>query len=94
MCQVLGVSKSGYYDWLKREESPRKQSRKALIREIKKIYFESKKRYGSIKITRKLHGQGIKVSERHLQRIMTSEGITGPQANGFAFPRFPLQCAV
>lgn len=55
MCEVLGVSKSGYYyDWRKREDSAQPKRRKALKKEIYKIYIGSQKRYGSPKITKKL----------------------------------------
>ena len=54
MCQVLGVSKSGYYGWLRRPESKRaKRSRK--IREaVKQVYDDSQQIYGSYKITEEL----------------------------------------
>ena len=54
MCQVLGVSKSGYYGWLARPESKRaKRSRK--IREaVKQVYEESGQIYGSYKIAEEL----------------------------------------
>lgn len=37
MCQVLGVSKSGYYHWRKREKSNQPLRREELTREIKKF---------------------------------------------------------
>ncbi|MGK0578000.1 IS3 family transposase, partial [Macrococcus capreoli] len=58
MCEVLGVSKSGYYDWKKREDSSQQKRREALKKEIYKIYIGSQKRYGSPKITKKLREQG------------------------------------
>lgn len=74
MCEVLGVSSSGYYDWLKRDLSERKKARKKLTKAIKKVYLESKKRYGSIKITKQLLKEGFDVCERSVQRIMTENG--------------------
>nr|WP_236619688.1 IS3 family transposase [Bacillus sp. 1NLA3E] len=83
MCSVFGVSKSGYYDWLKRDESEQRMARKRLTEEIKNIYYKSKKRYGSIKITRELRKTGFSVSERHVQRIMTEEGMKSITAQKF-----------
>lgn len=58
MCEVLDVSKSGYYDWKKREDSTQENRRfsEILKKEIYKIYIGigSQKRYGSPKITKKL----------------------------------------
>jgi putative transposase len=34
MCQVLSVSRSGYYDWFDRLESHRSKENKALVKEI------------------------------------------------------------
>jgi len=61
MCQVFGVSRSGYYDWLKRAKS--------------KEYLKSRKIYGSPKITQELRKQGIRVSQKTVARIMSEEGL-------------------
>ncbi|EIU0280942.1 hypothetical protein L3Z59_002258 [Staphylococcus pseudintermedius] len=51
MCQVLGVSRSGYYDWKNRKPSARVMKREDLKKHIYQIYIKSQKRYGSPKIT-------------------------------------------
>ena len=83
MCQVLGVSPSGYYDWHKRTLSERKKARKELTEAIKQVYYQSKKRYGSIKITHHLRNEGVEVCERTVQRIMTEEGLKSITAKRF-----------
>jgi putative transposase len=83
MCQVLGVSSSGYYDWLKRDLSEQKKARKKLTEAIKRVYNESKKRYGSIKITHYLRNEGYEVCVRTVQRIMTEEGLKSITAKRF-----------
>jgi transposase InsO family protein len=42
MCRVLRVSRSGHYDWARREESKRSQEDRALLKEIRKIHQETK----------------------------------------------------
>ena len=37
----LGVSRSGFYEWLKREDSPRKQRKKEIQEAILEIYKEN-----------------------------------------------------
>src|SRR5699024_5243205 len=59
MCEVLGVSKSGYYVWLNRPKSEQKKRRERLTARIKRIHLESRKIYGSPKITKTLNAQGI-----------------------------------
>jgi putative transposase len=70
MCEVLDVSKSGYYAWLKRPISEQKQRRDRLTKQIKKVHIESRKNYGSPKITKTLHNQGTRVSQKTVARIM------------------------
>jgi hypothetical protein len=61
MCKVLKLVK-GYYQWKSQSVSDRKQ-RVVLVKEkITSIYFESKQRYGSPRMTVELASLGSKVS--------------------------------
>ncbi|WP_420828136.1 IS3 family transposase [Cytobacillus citreus] len=71
ICKVLGVSKSGYFKWIKRPKSSRQKKHEELSQKVLKTHIEFKQRYGSIKITKMLNKQGIKVSQRIVSRIMT-----------------------
>ncbi len=51
MCRVLEVSRSGYYAWLARPESNRASSNNKLLKEIRRAHVESRKTYGSPRIT-------------------------------------------
>lgn len=75
MCKVLGVTKSGYYDWLKRTPSQRHLENQQLAKEIRGVYKASKNRYGSPKITDELRDNGWKVSRQRVARIMLNEGL-------------------
>jgi putative transposase len=75
MCEVLGVSRSGYYACVKRPESQQKKSQEALKKQIKKIHIESRETYGSPKITRILQKQGVEVSQKTIARIMKDGDI-------------------
>lgn len=70
MCQVLGVTKSGYYHWRKRPKSEQRKKKEALTREVKRVFVESKERYGSPKITQVLVQQGIHTTQKNVSRIM------------------------
>jgi putative transposase len=41
-CRVLNVSRSGYYEWLTRLDSPRRQENALLLEHIKYIHQESR----------------------------------------------------
>lgn len=51
MLKNLEVSKSGYYDYLKRRPSKTKQRREKITKDVERIYNESHEIYGSPKIT-------------------------------------------
>ncbi|MCM3748507.1 IS3 family transposase [Paenibacillus pasadenensis] len=77
MCRVLGVSKSGYYNWVqvKSRESSYQKRRKALLARISWLFLDSHKRYGSPKITQLLRREGWVVSERLVGKIMRENGL-------------------
>ena len=47
MCEVLGVSRSGFYDWLNRPESTRAASNRSLLVQIRTSFESSDRTYGS-----------------------------------------------
>ena len=47
MCEVLAVSRAGYYAWLKRPISSRKQANLILDSRIEEVFVESRETYGS-----------------------------------------------
>jgi putative transposase len=75
MCRVLGVSRSGYYLWLKRKPSRRELDNRQLDAQIREIYANSKGRYGSPKITKDLNDRGRKVSKNRVARRMRAAGL-------------------
>ncbi|NPC93066.1 IS3 family transposase [Bacillus sp. WMMC1349] len=75
MCEVLGVWKSGYYDWRNRDKSEQKKRREKLTAEVKRVYMESKRRYGSPKITEQLKQEGWDVSQKTVTRIMSENDL-------------------
>jgi len=77
MCQVLKVSRSGYYQWLKRKLSPRAQANEVLLIEIKKIHSDPyMENYGSPRMTAELIDRGLMCSEPRVSRIMKRNTIT------------------
>jgi len=57
-CKILKVSRSGYYDWLRRPPSVRKTEDERIWQKIKKHWEDSRKTYGYPRITAKLHQDG------------------------------------
>lgn len=70
MCKVFKVSKSGYYKWLIRIPSKREIYNQVLTEEIKRIFYQSKKRYGSPRIAKELKMLGFKASKQLVRKLM------------------------
>lgn len=75
MCQVLGVTKSGYYDWRKRPKSDQRKRKEVLTKEIKRVYFQTGGIYGSPKIKKMLDKKGIHTTQKTVSRIMKENNI-------------------
>lgn len=70
LCQWCKVSRSGYYDWLKRSPSEREIENSNLKQRIQTIYDESKGRYGSPRIWQVLKKQGFSIGRKRIARLM------------------------
>ena len=70
MCQVLQVSVSGFYYWLKNPVSLREQKQQKLLASIEDVYLKSNCRYGSPRIAIELKEQGIIASRPRVARLM------------------------
>ena len=70
MCQVLGVSASGYYAWRRRPVSEREQANLALLRRIQTIHADSQRTYGSPRVHAELVAQGVACNEKRVARLM------------------------
>ncbi|MEQ6378786.1 IS3 family transposase, partial [Bacillaceae bacterium S4-13-56] len=75
MCDVLGVSKSTYYQTKQQVESNRDRENREITEKIKEIHEESKQRYGALKIYESLKKEGYNVSIKRVQRLMKKAGI-------------------
>ena len=75
MCQVLVVSRSGYYDWIDRPESQRSLENRSLVEAIKVIHKKSRETYGSPRVTDELHECGFSCSRHRVARLMSKHGI-------------------
>jgi transposase InsO family protein len=77
LCQVLEVTRSGYYAWLKGQETPRDQANRALMAEIGRIYQQKRGRYGSPRVTAQLRQEGHRCNHKRVERLMRQHGLRG-----------------
>jgi transposase InsO family protein len=76
MCGVLDVSGSGFYAWRKRPTCRRKQEDAHLTQEIRQVFETHQGRYGSPRLCRDLHEEGIKCSRKRVARLMREEELS------------------
>ncbi len=75
MCEVLSVSRSGYYAWRKNPESKRKQSNNKLRKKIRTVHRNSRETYGSPRVYQVLKQQGKVCSKNRVARLMREDGL-------------------
>ena len=79
----MEVSVSGYYAWLKRPESTRKQANKQLLEQIKHVHQQSRQTYGSPRVYVNLKKQGVVCSENRVARLMQVNQIAARRKKKF-----------
>jgi putative transposase len=82
MCEALQVSRSGYYDWLRRGNRPsmRAQNNARLRPRIRQIFVESGRTYGSPRIARELAGEA---GRHRVARLMRQEHLVARQRSKY-----------
>jgi putative transposase len=76
-CRVLDVSPSGFYAWLKRSPSKRRQADLALGDRIEALHRESRETYGRPRIQADLRDENIFASDKRVARLMRERHIQG-----------------
>ena len=77
LCEVLGVSRSGFNAWLRRHPSRRWVSDVRLLEQIHAIHRDSRSSYGSPRIHAELRHRGVRVSRKRVERLMRRHGLCG-----------------
>lgn len=83
MCQVLEVSRSGYYKWLNKKPSKNQLFNEELKIKIAEIYWQHKGRYGSPRIHKQLRKEGYAVNIKRVTRLMRIMGLKAIQKRKF-----------
>ena len=73
MCKTLKSSRSGYYRWQKQLE--KHDGPDLLLNNIRRVFIESRKNYGSPRIYQQLKAEGIQCGRHRVARFMRDDGI-------------------
>jgi transposase InsO family protein len=74
-CEVLGVSRSGYYAWRGRPRSARDERRRELAEKVKAVHEANRRVYGSPRVCAALRASGERVCENTVARVMKQQRI-------------------
>ncbi|MEU5437227.1 IS3 family transposase, partial [Streptomyces sp. NPDC020719] len=80
LCQVLGVSRSGFYYWV--ASAPARAARRVadarLTERIRRVHADSDGTYGVPRVTAELRESGgVPVNHKRVGRLMRAAGIAG-----------------
>jgi putative transposase len=82
LCEALLVSRSGYYDWLRRRHSPGPRERENIVlrQRIHHEFIRSRQTYGSPRLARVLSGVA---SRNRIARLMREQHLRARQRSKF-----------
>lgn len=76
LCRHFGVSRSGYYAFKPTRSQRRRTKRDTLKQEIKRLFENSKRTYGSPRIFQDLNRKGFDCSENTVAELMRQMGLS------------------
>ena len=79
LCQILEVSRSGFYRWRAAAAARAERARadQELAERIRGIHDDSDGTYGSPRVTAELRDAGLEVNHKRVERVMREHGIVG-----------------
>jgi putative transposase len=78
LCRVLGVSRAGYYAWMRRPPSARARTDAELTDQIRTIHQRSRGTYGTPRIHAELRlDHDIHIGRKRVARLMRAAGLVG-----------------
>ena len=83
LCQVLAVSRAGFYAAQRRSPSARERANQRLRVEIRAAHAASRQRYGAPKIYRELRAQGVRCGRHRVARLMRADGLRAKRVRPF-----------
>jgi putative transposase len=76
LCRVMRVRRSGFYAWCRRgTESARVRADRLLTAEVRAVFHEHKRRYGSPRVHQALRRQGTTVGRHRVARLMRENDL-------------------
>lgn len=75
MCEALGVSRSGFYAWLSRSPSRRRQADEVLGTHVHQSFLNSDRTYGARRVWHDVLALGQRCGLHRIERLMREQGL-------------------
>lgn len=76
LCEVMRVSRSGYYAWRRREEPARKKEYRRLVPLVRELHRQSYGTYGTRRMAEDLRDHGVTCGRARARTLMALAGVT------------------
>ena len=83
ICDVLSVSRSGFYAWQSRAVSAREQRDAELRPLVREIFHEHRRRYGARRIAAELADRGESCSVARVAKLLETQGLRAIQPQSY-----------
>lgn len=83
VCEVLGVSRSGFYAWREERESVRARRDRELMPLIRDIFWRHRRRYGARRIAQELSALQEPCGVTRVARLLKTQGLRAIQPKSF-----------
>lgn len=93
MCDWIGVSRSGFYEWRDRPASATAERRAALTAKIRGVFTANEGTYGHRRVRAELARQGVDAGPELVRSIMRAEGLVACQPRPYRATTTPDDAA-
>lgn len=83
LCEVLGVSPSGYFAWKGRPACRRQRDDMVQLAHVRSAFAVSNETYGSPRMVHELRDNGLEIGRRRVARLMRENGMKARQRRRF-----------
>lgn len=83
LCQVMDVTRGGYWSWVQHRPGPRQLADVVLLADIRRIHKGKRQIYGSPRIHDHLQKKGVRCGRKRIERLMRENGIKAKQGKKY-----------
>src|SRR5918999_5722294 len=75
MCRLLEVSRSGYYEWVRRPPRAQGEVEQQVQAKVQHYFAQGRSTYGTRRLKHLLAQDGLQVSRRRIGRVLAQAGL-------------------